>query len=537
MIMPINSINSTFLLYLPAEKINQTLVSFLEQGVEFELLNPMNLPSDNTNQWDSVLFYEEKLDVDLDQKMLMLDKVLQKYASKLDFINQKSSGSIVKKLENWKEIYLLDIIHKLSKNSPVYHKDLIKRGVIKNDKLTILEDLKALYTKYEIQKKANQAQAQFFRLNPTTDALFGFVSVPEYLEPMANGILTFLQVDYDTIKWETAVLDWKSRELFSPYQKLIKESKPDFRFNFGFVDPARFLALFATFCVGFIFSDILAGLVIIAVSVLLFVLRKTYPLKKQFVYLQFYAGLVSILFGLVLGRFGGNLLAQSWLKNTPFEVLQKILNSFQLLDLYEVKQSFLPINTLINQNKIELDWLVVGGFLGLSLTVFAINFWVLSSNKMKENQPKEALLSIICLSNLVMLGLVTTGFLPILSIVFSLGVLLVFQTNSNFQIKLKSFFTGNFGIVGIGNLILKLACMCSFFGLSLFYGGMCSLINQSFGGMVLNILVAHIVLVFFVWQTALALANRIFINEFLEFFDIGNAKIFRPIGKFKWWKL
>lgn len=557
------SVNSTFLLHLSSDQINLCLVSLLEQGVDFEILNPQDLGSQSSvlnskldSSWKSVIFYEVKIDEELNQKMQLLDKILQKYSSSFTAINQKCEGSVIKKLEHWKEVYLQDIINKLSKNSLVYHKDLIKRGVLKShkigDKLVIIDDLKALYTKYEIQKKANYLQSQFFKLNKTTNAAFGFISVPEYLEPLAIGVFSFLQIDYELVVWEYEIVDWNNRGSYVGYQNLIKQNNPYFRLNSGLavINPTKFFACFSIFFTALVISDIWAGFVIVLISGCLSLLQKKIQLKHSIIYTQIWTGLLATIFGVILGRFGGNLLTLDSIifSNLSFvKDLSNVISSFQLISLYEVKNKmFLPLNQLIAMQNWNLDVVFVSGFIIIILIVLLLSYLFDIQKKFRQGEAKKSSLSMVFTVNIILLIGISIGFVPFWVFVIALFLLFIFQIPLSLGQKARNFVTDTYGLAGLVGFIFKFSQLFSLLLLTLVYEIVTSFLNHSFilgsldslgnFGSLFGFVFVHTLVVLIFWQISFKVVNKLFLNYFLGLFDNPRGKIFDSVGKYKWWQ-
>ena len=436
----------------------------------------------------------------------------------------------------------------------VYHKDLVKRGVLKankigkilevGEKLVIIDDLKALYTKYEIQRKANQLQAQFFKLNETTDAVFSFVSLPEYLEPMAIGIFTFLQVDYDLVIWNQPVVDWSDKGFYGGYQKIIMQSQPNFglnpELNSNLVDPIKFFATFSIFFTSLLISDIWVGLVVLIVSGIASLFQKKLLLQNNLIYTQVLVGLLSSIFGVILGRFGGNLLALGHSFST-IDRVSSVVSSIQLVGLYEVKnKAILPINSLMASNGLSLDFLLLVGFGAVALGFLVLSYLVEICKKYfnphfklnKSNNPELRSKLSNTLSKILASIFRIKTWVSLLRFLFQFVLQFVIQFSQLFGLLIVPL--GYEMATSFLNNLLS----------NFFRNG--QNINQNVFGLVelVGFVVLHFLLALVLWQISFKLTNKVFCDCFLRLFDnstdssLANfrGKIFKSTAKYKWWQ-
>lgn len=525
-----------FLIHIAEDKINTFFGEVLVEGIMLEVLDPKELG----DRWQNVSFIG-KTNADQRESTLevfnanLVSDVIIKYTKQYSFEEKYEEGSVTKVLENWQEKHLLDAAQKLTRSSISNKKFLQQKSILKKTKsgwdITILKDLKALYTKYEISQKTQSIRENIFRLTSDSNALFACFIVPQDDFEAVEKKLNQSGIDYEVTTWVKPIIfeSGVSQEDFTD----LSISSFDSKFLW-------ILGLFSFLFSSIVIHDTLIGLMILLISLL----AQKFDLKYKNMSGQMWLGFGSIITGIISGSFGSNLL--SILSKSSIESVQIISNNleiffglFKIVDWTGENLSLLVNSTVDGKTEALHSWLFII-FCTLVCIVFFVAQMIRIIKDFALNNNKKAVAGLVFLVNLIISFFCIVGLIPIWTVAISIFGLLVYQPQLKFGPKIMSFLFGQYGLIGFLKKAFWALSFFSLFGIMIGYTSLLNLINKSLEGNLILLGFANILVSIIVWQVTFAIAKRVLRENFLEYFvpraSKANQRIFNPITKYKYWR-
>jgi hypothetical protein len=525
-----------FLAHLPQDKIETFFGEVLLEGVMLEVLDPKELG----DRWQNVTFFDPKelghnQEGLINSNMQTLENVISKYSHQYSFEEKYEEGSISKVLQNWQERNLMDAAQKLYKNSIVNKKFLQQKSVLKKTKsgweVTIIKDLKALYTKYEINQKIKVITSKVFRLTSDSDALFVCFISPAKDFGTVKALLDRNQIDFEITTWVKSIAfsEVNDQEEFVGFTLSDFDRKFVWIFNlFSFV-----------FC-SIVIHDVLVGIIILLMSLI----AQRFDLKYRNMSSQMWVGFGAIITGIIGGSFGSNLLQV--LSVSLVELVKNISQSllsffglFKIVDWSDTGKSFV-INMIADFQVNLLHSGLVFGFGALSLFVVFIGIMIRIIKDFKFNNLKKGVTGIVFLLNLIVAGFCFAGLLPYWTLIISCFALLIYQPPFKLAGKVPSFLFGQYGVVGFVEKACRTLLFSLMFGLMIGSSAALNSINNRFSGNTLALILVNIIFALVIWQLTFVLTNKALCGNFLLYFvpKTKNSKqrLFDPITKYKYWR-
>jgi hypothetical protein len=523
-----------FLIHVESSQADILFMDLFLSGIKLELLDPRELGP----KWQNVHFVGGKTDQTNPEnvvKLRQINQVISKFDDQHSFEQNQESGDITKILENWQEKYLLDAVHRLNSNSIIDKKFLQQKAILKKQKnkwqVTIIKDLKALYTKYETTSKLSLVYSKLFKTDKNSNVLFACFATASEGSDKAVEILDKNQIDFEKIGWTNQISNLQeSRELA-------------YNIPSASINPRllKLLALCYYLLCSMVLHDAFVGLVIVVISLLAY----RYNLKSKVFLTQIWTGLGGIIIGIISGSFGGNMLQV--LSMSKFLVVKEVsasllnfMSLFQIVDWTNQNQNLL-LNYNLSLQNITPQRLLVICFIAIALAVVNIVQLYRVVQDYNRNLPKLAIVRSIFILTLISLILTLTSVIPLWpSIVLLLGLYL-YQPDLQFTTKFKTLIMGEFGIVGFACLFLKFLWFGAVFGVLVCSSLIFNIINNLIGDSVFMMVFANLLISIFLWQlTAFIVAKTLRENltEQLSVNSDPNAKrTLKPVIKYKYWKL
>jgi hypothetical protein len=324
-----------------SSKIALLLVKILEQGIDFEFLNPKLLGG----KWETVVPFDSnpRTKNNYNQIIDLIGKVIYKFDKSYSWQEKYETGDINKILDKYTSNQLIEIAFKLNKSNTIITRQLEQKNILQKGKLLILKEFKAFYTKLQLEQKVSQLQSNFFVLKPESKAIFGLLSVSKFQQFQLESILKEVEVSWQVYSWIEPIVSWKDKN--TDLNQLISKSyTPEYKTLSGLL----IFQILWSLLVGFALSDIIGGIVLILLS---FILRSLPNKKNQWLVCSknlSYSGFCGIVFGLLVGRIAG--------RDLSFFNFLSFLKNFQLLDLNN-SNSILPLNQILSRYTPHISWL------------------------------------------------------------------------------------------------------------------------------------------------------------------------------------
>jgi hypothetical protein len=521
-----------FLIHLSEDKIGEVFAKILVDGAMLEPLDPRDLG----DRWQNVIFLDsQNVATENQEKMHILEKVISKYSKEFDFEENYESGRVAKVLENWQEKYLVDAAKKLLVNSIVNKKFLQQKSILKKIKggweVTILKDLKALYTRLEIESKILEIKKKTFRLTNDSDSLFVCFIAGKVDVDKVSSLLDDNQIDFEMTTWIKPIIFDENAN--TPHFKGLVFENVDRGFMWIFY-------LFNIIFCSIILHDILFGLIILLISMASF----RFETRTKLMSSQMWVGFGSIVIGIISGNFGGNLLkvwsisSNEFIKKLSLEAIN-FLSLFKIVDWTNSTPNYL-INTFFVDHSRSLYLFFVFGIMAAGLMVV---FLALTSKIIKDlqtGQPKVAITGILYVFNIIVAGIILAGLIPNWFILVTLFGLFIYQWQLSFGSKIKSFIFGSYGVLGSILNLIKVLWFCVIIGLSIGSSALVNVANEYFNSNVFVQIILNFVFAIVLWQVTFVAVQKSMKSNFLDYFvqniNKSNQRYFDPITKYKYWK-
>ncbi len=495
--------------------ITSFLSRSIELGVDFEFLNPKLLGG----KWQSVISFQPDNDEtkpNLTHITEVLSKIIHRFDNQFSWQQSQESGKLQQALSHYSPEELIEIAFKLNKSSKFTNKQLEYKGILQKGKLNILREIKALYTQFQIKQKVLQLQSNFFVLKPNSKNIFALISVSSNQLLLFESILQEMQINWQVHSWLQPIVTWDNSK--SSLKVLLQEYYiPEVKSIIGL----NLFGILWSVLVGYIFSDILAGVVIV-----IFALIINFLPKPKLVWLVarsqlLYSGLASVIFGLILGQINS--------QPIPNHGAWQILKNFQLVE-FSNPTSILPLNQLLSQwlpNIAYLDF----NFLLISFFAFFITFLAIFIKIW--NQAKLglwSLISVMCWFSIPIFLLVSMYWQLWLLVFAPVVLLFIFQPKP----QLYNFIVGRNSIYTLVNLFFSLVSWFALFTLN-----------------VANTLIQHSFILISNWQLSLfykiifyclfgllayQVVFRLLLNSFVCIWQNPRYRQIKSENKFRYWK-
>jgi hypothetical protein len=523
-----------FLVHLEKDKFEQFFVSLLFAGISIEMFDPRELGQ----KWQTITFlnsesYKEP-NHEYKEKMMHLEKTIQYYSPIYSFEEKFESGDVNLILENWQEKYLFDAVQKLNNKSIINKKFLQQKSILKKVKnkwqVTIIKDLKALYTKYEITSKLPLIYNKLFKLEDSSEVVFACFAVLNKDAQNTKESLSELQMDNELISWNKEIVA-------SNLEKSIVYNFPVLTTGKKW---SKFLIFIYYFLCSFVIHDIFVGLVILFSSLFGY----NFELKNKTFITQIWTGIGSIVFGIIGGSFAGNLL--SVLSMSKYLVVKEIGNGllwflalFQVIDWTNQNQNP-PLNyNLASQNFSPIGIFTIT-FIALSLIIISSGQLIKTIDDYQNTNLKNAIVRTIFTVNTIILILYASNLVPIWAALLSLFLLLIYQPDLQIGAKIKTFFVGDFGLFGFLKMLIRSLWLWAIFGVLILSTLVYNNINLAIGDNLIILLLADTITGLILWQLAAFLVAKALkvntVDQLLESNKHPQTRLFNPITKYKYWK-
>jgi hypothetical protein len=523
-----------FLINLEKDKFEQFFIKLLSSGVAIEMLDPQELGL----KWQAVTFLNSDVDIEPNTentlKLKQLEKAIEEYSPTFSFEEKYESGDVNQILENWQEKYIFDAVRRLNNNSIINKKFLQQKSILKKVKnkwyVTILKDLKALYTKYEIISKTPLIYKKFFKLEESSEVIFGCIAVLHKDAPITKQLLNEEQLDFEETSWSKKFgIAKNSKDAI--YNLELSPSNPKWSTIVTF--------LYYTLC-AFVVHDIFVGFVILIISLGAY----RFELKNKSFFSQVWTGLGSIVFGVIGGSFAGNLL--SVLSMSKYLVVKEIgngllgfLSLFQVIDWTNQNQ-----NLLFNYNLSFQSWSPVGIFTILFILVSGLTIilgqLIKVKHEYKNNDIKNAIARAIFIVTIIGLIFAVSNLVPVWTAFFLLFFLFIYQPSLQISSKVKTFIVGDFGLFGFTKLLARSLWFAVVFGVLVLSTIIFNNMNFIIGDNVIILLIIDTIIAIILWQVvAFLVAKALQVNlvdELSQKHQNTQTRLFNPITKYKYWK-
>lgn len=522
-----------FLVHLESSQAETLFLEIFLICQRLELLDPRELGP----KWQNIHFEEYKNPQhNLDNKVNLrqIDQAISKYSNQYSFEQSQETGDINKILENWQEKHLLDAVQRINSNSIIDKKFLQQKSILKKQKnnwqLTIIKDLKAIYTKYEAGSKLHLVYPRLFKIEKNSNILFACFAVDQKFTGNIVEVLEKYNIDYEKVGWTSPIANYIDKNEIA-YNLTSPASNPLL---------LKFLTIGYYLLCSIVLHDAFAGLIIVAIS--LFAYR--YNLRSLTFTNQIWVGLGSVLIGIISGSFGGNMLQVLAMSNYVVvkEVstsLMALMDQFQIVDWTNQNSNLLVNSILRTQN--TSPQLLLATCIGV--VMFAIGFGLQLyrvTQDFRAKSPKLAIVRLIFIATVTILLLVSISIVPWwLSILFLFGLYL-YQPDLQFLAKLKTLVLGEFGLVGFISICAKFLWFAAAFGLLILSSVIFNTSNNLIGDNVLVMLALNVLISVFLWQVIALVVARTLRENVTEplFIDLSkeSTRILKPIINYKYWK-
>jgi hypothetical protein len=513
----INS-NPAILIHLTGSEtqlISAFLTKTIEQGINFEFLNPKLLGE----KWQNVISFQPNLvDIkpNMSQVMDLLSKIIHRFDSEFAWQKKEETGNVDQALGQYSLQELVEIAFKLNKSTKFTVKQLEYKGILYKGQLTILRELKAAYTKLQIEQTISLLHSNFFILKQDSNAVFALLSISSNQLSALETIFVETGINWQVHSWLQPIVTWNS-----------SNSKLNLLIQDYYIPEAKTLAglnLFVVFwsiLVGYIMADILAGLVFVSLSLLFKLLPKSKLMWLIARTQLFYCGLSAIIFGLIFGQFAGRSVL-----NLGF---LSFFRNFQLLE-FGNSSSLLPLNQLLSQQLPNLNWLDFNFFFTLFLACLITFLALIIKIWNQRILGLRSLVNTLCWVAIPIFALVSVYYQLWPLILAPVILLYVFQPKP----QLKNFLFGRNSIYQLIVLFFRLCSWFSLFGLSIF-----SFWFQAKVTLLSNFYLTLIVQILFYSIFGLAiyqLTFRLLVGSFVGIWQNYQSRQLKPEIKLKYWK-
>jgi len=288
-----------------------------------------------------------------------------------------------------------------------------------------LLELAKLHGYYEFQLRFSWITKHFFKLKPDSETYFAFINFTSKDQSTFVDILERNEIPHKPVSWQEEIVNWESNGVSSAFQNVAQSlgtiSSKDADPNFWV---SVFFSLFFALCL----ADVVYGLVLVGICSYFLFFSRVKKSAENFLRLFFYSGIVTIVIGILLNSWAGDLL--------NYIVLGDIPKSFQLIDLLN-PQALTPVNQFLLKNGGLSPIVAMLGFsalLGMVHSYVAYLLGVKNSLLSKDYSQLSEQLSWLFFQTSVILAIVFTFTLPSLIIIgqslIATSVLCLFVFNS-----------------------------------------------------------------------------------------------------------
>jgi hypothetical protein len=521
------------LIHLDREVFEPLFIKLLSSGVSIEMLDPRELGP----KWQGISFLNstEFGDVNSENvlKLRQIEKTIEQYSPVYSFEEKKESGNVDAVLENWQEKYLFDAVQRLNSSSIINKKFLQQKSILKKVKnewqVTILKDLKALYTKYEIISNFSLIYKKFFRLEKDSNLVFGCFAVRHQEVQKTKDLLSEYQIDSE-------VTGWNKKFVVVNQNKELIYNLPTSNLSQNWT---KFLIFLYYFLSALVIHDIFVGFLIIIICIIAY----RFELKNKAFLSQVWTGFGAIVLGIVGGSFAGNLLPI--LSMSKFLVVKEIgngllgfLSLFQVIDWTNQNPNLLLNYNLAAQSFSPIALLFLTFFI-ISLFVIVFGQLIKVASEYKNSNFRKVIVRVIFVVTTVSGTLSIFSLIPIW-ITLVLGLLLfVYQPGLQIGNKAKTFVTSEFGIYGYVKLFVQWLWLAAVFGILIFSTLIFNTANSLIGDNVVVLLLIDTVMSLLLWQiVAFIVAKTLKVNIIDQTAQFQNSqeRTFNPLSRYKYWK-
>ena len=523
-----------FLIHLEIDQFEPFFIELLSSGVALEILDPRELGS----KWQNVSFLEtsnqERSNLDKTAILKQLDQTINTYLPSFAFEEKYETGDVNKILENWQEKYLFDAVQRLNSNSIINKKFLQQKSILKKVKnkweVTILKDLKALYTKYEIASKLPLIYQKLFKIDNNSEVAFACFAIIKADTIKTIDILKQHKIDYELTSWTKQIV------IFGVNKDLtfgISSDGLDLRL-------AKFIIYIYYFLCAFVIHDIFVGLIILITISCVYRLE----LRNKVFLSQIWTGLGALIFGIIGGSFAGNFLQV--LSISKYLVVKEssggilgFLSLFQIVDWTNQNQNLILNNNLAAHNISPVAIFTII-FIFISFIIIIITQVIKVANDYRNNLIRQSIVRSIFITTITIWISTLLRFTPPWLALIATFVLIIYQPDLQIITKIKTFFIGEFGVFGLIKLLIRSLLFGAVFGTLICCSLFFNFINNSIGDNVIILFILNTIVSIILWQvTAFVVAKALKVNlvdQVTENISTSQPRTFNPLSKFKYWK-
>lgn len=522
-----------FLVHLEQDKVETFFTNLLLSGIAMELLDPRELGP----KWQEISFvdsYNNQPNPESILKQKQIEQVIKAYSNVYSFEEKYETGDINKILENWQEKYLMDAVRRLNNDSIINKKFLQQKSILKKVKnkwqVTILRDLKALYTKYEIEFKLPLIRQRLFKVDKNSQIMFAcFVILKKDVDIVLKNLKS-QEIDYEITSWtkKTFVPIVKRQLVFNLQANSINSRWSK-------------IVIFVYYLLSaVVIHDIFVGIIILFISLVGY----RFELKSRVFVSQIWTGLGAIIVGIIGGSFAGNMLqvlsmSKYFIVKEGSIALLNFLSLFQVVDWTNQNQNFL-INFSLLSKSIQPSAILSVAFITITSIIIIFAHVIEMIKDFRNNQFKQAMVRAIFTLTIIFWVLTLLGYAPFWLVLISISGLILYQLDLQITSKLKTFIIGEFGLFGLVRLFIRSLWFGTVFGILTLSTIVFNNINSLIGDNVLVLLIADIIVSLLLWQiTAFLVAKALKVNLVDQIEDssgIITDKRFNPISNYKYWK-
>jgi V/A-type H+/Na+-transporting ATPase subunit I len=348
----------TYLLTSSDKRLKEIISELIEQEISFEALDPRSLGE----EWNKVLSLQEEYK-NYDEEINLLDSVLTFYKPKGLFAGFWDNRIEVKKdflnkaLED-KESILTFAKETLEENqkSKKHRREISEKEYYQ---------MVSLHAALEMEKKITDISRYIFQVKQDSELAFIFLGIEEGNAEKAEKLIKKNEIKLEKIDWQTEIVTWENSGGLKSFQGILQALGT---INTKEADPTLAVTIFFMTFFAFSLGDALYGLFMAIITGYLYLNPKLKPNLKSSIGLFFYSSLATLLYGLLINSWGGDLIAK-------IGFLNSILSNFQIIDILN-QESDAPINLVLNNLGVSpiVFMMVVSALIGFTQILVAYLF-------------------------------------------------------------------------------------------------------------------------------------------------------------------
>ena len=509
--------NSAFLIHINQDTIPVLLRKLLEVGVDFEFLKPELLG----NQWQSIqpVAFGFNPVIDFSSKIDLISKIIHRFDD-CNSYQKQPKNDINKVLEQWSEQELIEIAYKLSKSNQIILKQLQTKGILQNGKLMILDQFKALLTRWQIDIKISQLQNNFWVIKPGSMAIFGLMMVNHNQLNDTESILQDLGISYQEHLWLEQVNQW---QVSSNNQYLINILSHIYTPQINSIVGIKAFDCLLPILVASALIDVMSGLILLIFGIVVSLLPR---LNDKWIWLSrqiLYSAFLTIILGISVGSIAH--------KIRFFDPVVRFLSPFQLLDIAN-PSSNLFLNQFLSPFKLipPVYPIVLIGSLAFLVALVAIVIRLINGFRISSSTGFRFVIWLILPIILAYLIMISqnwiVGIIPFVS-------LFLVQSPANWLDKFKCFVIGKESLLEYCKSLLGFGSVLCLLPLIWFQDWFfVSISNWS------NFVVLPLITMFYLvfGLLTIGLVLQILIRSFFGFLNTGDTRRLNSNNTFEHWK-